>query len=64
MSAYAAVHRDLVNRGMLHPETGRLTAAGLDYSGQILRDLRGAVAVEGSGRSVRWNTRRDRGSGK
>lgn len=58
MSAFATTRQRLVDRGMICAATGRLTDASLAYSDQIMRDVRGAEAVEGPGRSIRWNTKR------
>ena len=67
MSPFADIRQSLVDRGMICTDTGRLTASGLAYSAQIVRDVRNAPPPPDGHRpypgarftGVKWNTSRE-----
>lgn len=58
MSAYDPVRQRMIAAGMVCAETGRLTPAGLEYSGRIKADVSAATATDGDRPAVKWKTNR------
>ena len=66
MSAFATVRANMIHAGMVDPDTGRLTAAGMAYADCIIAELKTAPPPADGARShrgaripcVKWNTKR------
>lgn len=66
MSAFAEIRANMISAGMVDPDTGRLTAAGMAYADCIIAELKTAVPPPEGVRphpgarlpGVKWNTNR------